>query len=106
MIETTPSTPAPAAAVAAMKAFAAAHGGSATAVVEYLGRSGARIVLVGADGAWGDQVVADVAAARAACEAAGVTVADGWGRELSDAVRTSGYEWGLMGRNRPLRSRA
>jgi hypothetical protein len=100
MTETT--TPAPPATVAALRAFAKDHGGSATAVVSYLGRRGARIVLVGADGTWGDQVVADgVDAAKAACEAAGVAVAGKWERELSEAVKTSGYEWGLMGRGRP-----
>jgi hypothetical protein len=94
-----PAAPAPV--VSALKAFAKRHGG-ATAVISYLGRRGARIVLVGADGAWGDQVAADPDVARAACDAAGVAVSEGWGRELSEAVRTSGYEWGLMGRNRPV----
>jgi hypothetical protein len=89
--------------VAALKSFAAAHGGSATAVVEYLGRRGARIVVVGADGRWGDLVVEDVESGRAACEAAGVELVDGWGRELADSVRSTGYEWGLMGRGRPVR---
>jgi len=106
MTETSTTKPAaPPSAVAALKKFAARHGGSATAVIEYIGRRGARIVLVGADGTWGDLVVADVDSAKAACEAAGVKVIDGWPREVSEAIRTSGYEWGLMGRGRPVRSR-
>jgi hypothetical protein len=101
MTDTAASPAAPKAAVAALRSFVAAHGGSADAVVAHLGRRGARVSLVGADGVWGDQVLADVATATAACAAAGVPVADSWGRELSEAVRTSGYEWGLMGRGRP-----
>ena len=38
----------------------AEHGGSATAVISYLGRRGARIVAVAADGAFGDAVVSSV----------------------------------------------
>lgn len=100
---TSPEPTASAPVVAALKSFAAKHGGSATAVVEYLGRRGARIVTVGADGIWGDLVVEDVASGRAACEAAGLEVVDGWGRELAEKVRNTGYEWGRMGRGRPVR---
>jgi len=92
----------PAAAVKTLKSFVAKHGAS-TAVVSYLGQRGARIVLVGADGTWGDQVVPDVAAGTAACAAAGITVTEKWSRELTESVRTSGVEWGRMGRGRPVR---
>jgi len=83
-----------------LKAFARDHGGSATAVVSYLGRSGARIVLVGADGTWGDVVADDVESAKAACEAAGVTVAAKWERELTESVRTTVADWRRMGGRR------
>ena len=56
--------------VAGIKAFAAAHGG-AKAVIEFAGRRGARIVLVGGDGEWGDQFAASTDVARRACEKAG-----------------------------------
>ena len=57
------------------------------AVVEPIGRAGARIVLVGADGAMGDVVVGDVEAATAAVEAAaGVEQAE-WDRETTAATR-------------------
>jgi hypothetical protein len=79
---------APAALVSTLRSFASAHGGSATAVVEYVGRGRVRIVLVGADGIWGDEVVDSVETAKAAAEAAGLTVADSWGRELTAAVKT------------------
>jgi hypothetical protein len=78
----------PSALVKALKSFASAHGGSATAVVEYVGRGRVRIVLVGADGIWGDEVVDSVETAKAAAEAAGLTVKDAWDRELTAAVRT------------------
>ena len=85
-----------------LRRFAGGHGG-ATAVVENLGRKGARVVLIGADGRWGDQVVvAGFEAAVAACADAGVEVKDEWERELVTGIKTDGYEWGLMGRGRPL----
>jgi len=84
--------------VTALRSFVAEHGGSGTAVVEHLGRSGARVVVVAADGTWGDQVVPGVEAGRAACEAAGVPVADGWDRELSSRVRPSPGGWRRMAR--------
>jgi hypothetical protein len=37
---------------------------------------------------WGDEVVGDVDTARAAAEAAGLTVKDSWDRELTAAIRT------------------
>ncbi|MEU6643014.1 hypothetical protein ABZ863_10720 [Saccharomonospora sp. NPDC046836] len=43
--------------LAAARAFVAAHGKPSKAVVERIGRAGARVVLVGADGALGDIVV-------------------------------------------------
>src|SRR5690242_2781287 len=59
--------------VAGIKSFAAGHGG-AKAVIEYVGRRGARIVLVGEDGTWDDQFAASTDLARSACEDAGVEV--------------------------------
>ena len=60
--------------VSGIKSFAAGHGG-AKAVIEYVGRRGARIVLVGEDGTWEDQFVSNTDIARRACESA---VADHW----------------------------
>lgn len=79
-----------------LKRFTGEHGG-ATAVVEYLGQKGARIVLIGRDGRWGDQVVAaGPEAATAACAEAGIEVKDGWERELVTGIKTDRYEWGRM----------
>jgi len=83
--------------VAGLKSFAAGHGG-ATAVIEYVGRRGARIVLVGQDGAWGDQFADSTDMARAACAKAGVNVENAWERELVEQMRPSNDLWRSMGR--------
>ncbi len=80
-----------------IKSFAAGHGG-AKAVVEYVGRKGARIVLVGEDGVWGDQFANSTEIARKACESAGVEVENEWERELMELMRPSNDLWRSMGR--------
>ncbi|WP_328344990.1 hypothetical protein [Micromonospora sp. NBC_00421] len=89
--------PAPNGLVSGIKSFAAAHGG-AKAVIEYVGKRGARIVLVGTDGAWGDQFAEDTVTAREACAQAGVTVENAWERELMDQMRPSNDLWRSMAR--------
>ncbi|WP_377268915.1 hypothetical protein [Peterkaempfera sp. SMS 1(5)a] len=79
-----------------IESFAARHGGSAEGVVEYVGRNATRIVLVGADGAWGDQVAPRYEIARRAAELAGLTLHDSFDGELALKVRTSSYEWSRM----------
>ncbi len=88
--------------VSAIRSFAEAHGG-ATAVVEYVGRRGARIVLVGGDGAWGDQFAPGTDVARRACAEAGVQVENGWERELIATMRPNPDRWRDMGRRRLAR---
>ena len=83
--------------VAGIKSFAGDHGG-AKAVIEYVGRRGARIVLVGEDGSWGDQFVASTDMARQACEKAGIAVEKEWERELMEQMRPSNDLWRSMGR--------
>lgn len=83
--------------VSGIKSFAAGHGG-AKAVIEYVGKRGARIVLVGSDGAWGDQFADGTDVARQACEMAGVTVENAWERELMDQMRPSNDLWRSMAR--------
>lgn len=79
-----------------LSGFAARHGGSADGVVEYVGRTATRIVVVGADGAWGDQVAPTYAVGLRAAELAGLTVHDSFEGELGLRVRTSAYEWKRM----------
>ncbi|HEX6970166.1 MAG TPA: hypothetical protein VF174_15330 [Micromonosporaceae bacterium] len=87
----------PSGVVAGIRSFAAEHGG-AKAVIEYVGKRGARIVLVGADGAWGDQFAPSTDVARQACAAAGVEVEKSWERELMDQMRPSNDLWRSMAR--------
>ncbi|MEV4725541.1 MULTISPECIES: hypothetical protein [Micromonospora] len=88
---------APTGLVTGIRSFAAAHGG-AKAVIEYVGKRGARIVLVGTDGAWGDQFAEDTVTAREACSQAGVAVENAWERELMDQMRPSNDLWRSMAR--------
>jgi hypothetical protein len=76
--------------------FAAAHGGSAEATVEYLGARGSRIVLVGANGEWGDLVAPTPAVAADAVTRAGVTVHEDFDGEFAARLRTGRYEWTRM----------
>lgn len=69
------------------RSFVAANGGSGTAVVHHLGRRGARIVVVAADGPFADAVV-PMDHADAICTAAGIAVGD-WDRELTGRITVS-----------------
>ena len=71
-----------AAAVDRIKAFSAAHPSPITAVVNHLGRRGARIVVIGADGVFGDVVVSSMAAAERVCTEADVMVGT-WDRQTT-----------------------
>ncbi|GHE77333.1 MULTISPECIES: hypothetical protein [Streptomyces] len=76
-------------------AFAKAHGG-AEGQIAHLGQRGARIVLVGADGGWGDLVAPTHAIAEQAVTRAGLTVHETFDGELAGRVRTGRYEWSRM----------
>lgn len=95
--ELTVPVEAPAGLVAGIRSFAAGHGG-AKAVIEYVGKRGARIVLVGEDGEWADQFADATDVARQACAKAGVEVENEWERELMDQMRPSNDLWRSMGR--------
>ncbi|MHB9862649.1 hypothetical protein [Streptomyces sp. YIM S03343] len=76
-------------------AFSRAHGG-AEGQVAYIGQRGARIVLVGADGGWGDLVAPSREIALKAVEKAGITLHDNFDGALAAKVRTGPYEWKRM----------
>ncbi|WP_203900942.1 hypothetical protein [Virgisporangium aliadipatigenens] len=80
-----------------LRSFAGDHGG-AKAVIEYIGRRGARIVLVGEDGVWADQFAPATDVAREACIKAGVAVENEWERELMDNMRPNTDLWRSMSR--------
>ncbi|MFD3589001.1 hypothetical protein [Streptomyces sp. NPDC058683] len=75
--------------------FAKAHGG-AEGQVAHIGERGARIVLVGEDGGWGDLVAPSTEIARQAVEKAGITVHESFDGEFAAKVRTGPYEWKRM----------
>ncbi|MEU3982704.1 hypothetical protein AB0F77_21845 [Streptomyces sp. NPDC026672] len=76
-------------------AFAKAHGG-AGGQVAYIGERGARIVLVGEDGTWGDLVAPTYAVAEQAVEKSGITVHESFDGEFAAKVTTGPYEWKRM----------
>ncbi|RBM18181.1 hypothetical protein DI005_19770 [Prauserella sp. PE36] len=88
--ESTEKTEAPAAPtgrqLAAARAFVAAHGKPSKAVVERIGRAGARVVLVGADGALGDVVVPSPETGEALVEAVEDLQAATWDAETVNAT--------------------
>jgi hypothetical protein len=83
--------------ITGLKSFADDHGG-AKAVIEYVGRRGARIVLVGEDGVWADQFALGTDVARSACAEAGIVIENTWERELIDQMRPSNDLWRSMRR--------
>lgn len=76
----------------AIKEFATAHEG-ASAVVEFAGKRGARIVLAGSDGASIDVLAPATDVAREACREAGIDVVNIWERELFDEIRARSSLW-------------
>jgi len=76
-------------------AFSKAHGG-AEGQVAYIGQKGARIVLVGEDGGWGDLVAPTYAIAEDAVKKAGITVHETFDGEFAAKVKTGPYEWKRM----------
>jgi hypothetical protein len=88
--------------VSGIKSFAADHGG-AKAVIEFVGRRGARIVLVGEDGTWEEHFASGTDIARQVCETAGVEVENEWERELIEQMRPSNDLWRSTGRRQLAR---
>ncbi|WP_433262502.1 hypothetical protein ACQPZF_29665 [Actinosynnema sp. CS-041913] len=75
------------AAVKTATAFVAAHGKPTRAVVENIGLAGARVVLVGDDGAMGDVILPDAAAAEAMIAAVPDLEPHEWDRETTAATK-------------------
>ncbi|MFJ8044341.1 hypothetical protein ACIRBX_27935 [Kitasatospora sp. NPDC096147] len=79
-----------------IRSFAEQHGGSVEGVVENVSGIATRIVLVGTDGSWGDQVAPTRAVGLRAAELAGVKLHEDFEGELALRVRTGAYEWKRM----------
>ncbi|MBU3067924.1 hypothetical protein KO481_41230 [Nocardia sp. NEAU-G5] len=91
-----PAKPSPAV-IDSVKEFVADHGGSATAVLQPIGRAGVRITLVGKDGILGDRVVGDMATAKALFGLVdGLTETEHWDRELTSIVTPAPGHWAKM----------
>ncbi|WP_067691485.1 hypothetical protein [Nocardia jejuensis] len=83
--------------VDSIKGFVADHGGSATAVLQPIGRVGVRVTLIGADGVLGDRVVGDLETAKALIELVeGLTESEEWDRELVNKVDPAKGHWAKM----------
>lgn len=88
---------APKSVVDSVRGFVAEHGGSATAVLQPVGRQGVRVTLVGADGVLGDRMVDDLAIAKALVEAVdGLTAAEEWDRDLTSRATPRTGHWAKM----------
>ncbi|MGH3714307.1 MAG: hypothetical protein ACRDT4_12725 [Micromonosporaceae bacterium] len=92
MADTTVHEIAPGGLVSAIKDFAVAHEG-ASAVVEFLGKRGARIVLHGSDGTSTDEFAPATDVARDACKEAGIDVVNTWEQELFEEIRAQASLW-------------
>jgi hypothetical protein len=75
--------------------FSKTHGG-AEGQVAYLGERGARIVLVGDDGGWGDLVAPSYEIAEQAVAKSGITRHESFDGEFAAKVKTGRYEWSRM----------
>ncbi|GGL93980.1 hypothetical protein [Nakamurella endophytica] len=62
--------------------------GAGRAVLEPVGRTGVRLVVVAADGRWGDAVLPDEATGREVCAELGIEPGE-WDRDLSSALVTT-----------------
>jgi hypothetical protein len=87
----------PGAVTESVRKFVAAHGGSATAVLQPVGRSGVRITLVGSDGVLGDRVVSSLATAhRVVAAVDGLAESGEWTRELISTATPRVGHWAKM----------
>ncbi|WP_424186031.1 hypothetical protein ACOBQX_29810 [Actinokineospora sp. G85] len=93
--------PVPPEALKAATGFVKQHGKPARAVVEPIGRAGARVVLVGGDGAMGDVLVPSVETGEALVEKVRDLDAAEWDRETVEAAKIgSGHRVKMATRTR------
>ncbi|WP_034276849.1 hypothetical protein [Haloechinothrix halophila] len=85
--------------VSSARAFADAHGTPVRAVVEPIGRSGARVVLVGKDGALGDVVVPSVETGTALIDAVDDLEKSDWDSDTVGAAAIGPGHRRRMGRS-------
>jgi shikimate 5-dehydrogenase len=84
-------------AVARLRRFVAGHAGVSVAVVEHLGRAGARIVVIAESGEFGDVLASSPQAAQDICARGGLEVRE-WDRELTALISPTPADRVTMGR--------
>ncbi len=82
-----------------LRAFAARHGDGVIAVINHVGRVGARIVVIAPSGEFGDALASSVDAATAICERLGLPVRD-WDRGTTGLLAPSAADRVQMGTRR------
>lgn len=97
--KTTPTATATRGQVASARAFAKAHGAPVRAVVEPIGRSGARVVLVGKDGEVGDVVVPSAETGTALIDAVDDLEKSDWNSDTVGATAIGPGHRRRMGRS-------
>ncbi|MBA0125939.1 hypothetical protein H0B56_10335 [Haloechinothrix sp. YIM 98757] len=85
--------------IAVARQFVEEHGSPARAVVQAIGRSGARVVLVGGDGAMGDVFVPSTAAGNALVGAVADLDESSWDAETVNATEIGAEHRRKMGRS-------
>lgn len=85
--------------LSAARAFIAAHGAPARAVVTPMGRKGARVVLVGDDGAMGDVMVSSMGAGEALTQAIDELASASWDAETVNRTVIGSVHRRRMGRS-------
>ncbi|MDV6013222.1 hypothetical protein [Haloechinothrix sp. LS1_15] len=85
--------------VAVARRFVAEHGSPARGVVQGIGRSGVRVVLVGADGAMGDVLVPSVRAGEALIDRVDGLERANWDAETVNATDIGPERRRRMGRS-------
>lgn len=79
-----------------LRAFDKRAGGGCVAVVDHVGRVGARIVVIAPSGDFGDVLASSVAAAASICERVGLPVRP-WDRETTGLLEPSADDRVRMG---------
>lgn len=82
-----------------LRAFLKRHGDGVVAVINHVGRVGARIVVIAPDGEFGDALASSVDAASAICGRLGLPVRE-WDRETTGLLAPSQADRIEMGTRR------
>lgn len=82
-----------------LRRFARDNGGDVVAVIDHVGRVGARVVLIAGSGEFGDALATSVGAATTICDRLSIPVR-GWDRETTGLLAPSAADRVRMGTRR------